>query len=285
VTIAIAESIEKTRAAVARARADGRTVGLVPTMGALHEGHASLIRRARSETGFVVVSIFVNPAQFGRHEDLARYPRPFEHDVQYCDREGADLIFHPEVVSIFPPGFSSYVEVHGVQDRLEGASRPGHFRGVATVVLKLFQIVQPDVAFFGQKDAQQYRVIDTMARDLNVPVRLRMCPIIREADGLALSSRNAYLTETQRRSATVLSQALGEVRQQIESSERRAEPLVELARSRIAAAPESRLDYVAVVDFGTFEPLNALRGEVLVAVAAFFGETRLIDNLLVDIPS
>jgi len=186
--IEIAETIEQVRGAVALARGQKLTVGLVPTMGALHEGHASLIRRARAETRFVVVSIFVNPLQFGPHEDLQRYPRPLEADLQICERERADLVFRPEVATVFPPGFRSGVEVAGLSEILEGASRPGHFRGVATVVLKLLNMVEPQVAYFGQKDAQQFRVIEQMVRDLDVPVALQMCPIVRAADGLALSS-------------------------------------------------------------------------------------------------
>jgi pantoate--beta-alanine ligase len=283
VTIEIAATIEQTRAAVTRARAGARSVGLVPTMGALHEGHASLIRRARAETGFVVVSVFVNPTQFGPHEDLARYPRPFERDVRVCEREGADLVFHPEPATMYPPGFATYVQVHGLQDVLEGASRPGHFRGVATVVLKLFNIVRPDVAYFGQKDAQQFRLIEQMVRDLDVPVGLRMCPTAREPDGLALSSRNVYLDPAQRQAAAALSRALDEARRRVEAGERRTAELVRLAEGIIAAAPGARIDYVAAVDYATLRPVEVLHGRVLVAVAVFFGTTRLIDNVLVDV--
>ena len=280
----VVATVDETRHAVAAARARGLSVGLVPTMGALHEGHASLIRAARQETGFVVVSIFVNPTQFGPHEDLERYPRPFERDLQVCEREHVDLVFHPEPPTIYPPGFRTYVEVHGLQDVLEGSSRPGHFRGVATVVLKLFDIVQPDVAFFGQKDAQQLRLLEQMVRDLNVPVKLRMCPTVREPDGLALSSRNAYLDAAQRPSAAVISQALAEAQAQVGAGERRAAELVRQVRGRIGAAREARIDYIAVVDFETLQPVDVLRGRVLVAVAVFFGTTRLIDNVLVDVP-
>jgi pantoate--beta-alanine ligase len=281
--IAITETIGQTRTAVAQARAGGVTIGLVPTMGALHEGHASLIRRARADTGFVVVSIFVNPAQFGPAEDLARYPRPFARDVALCTAERAHLVFHPEPGTIYPPDFRTYVEVHGLQDVLEGASRPGHFRGVATVVLELLNIVAPDVAYFGQKDAQQFRIIEQLVRDLHVPVALRMSPTVREPDGLALSSRNVYLDPTQRQAAVALSKALDEVRRRIDGGERRAAVLVESARDRLAAAPGARVDYVAVVDYEMLRPIEWLRGRVLVAVAVFFGSTRLIDNLLVDV--
>src|SRR5262245_1825717 len=218
----VAATVAEVRRAVAEARRRGLTVGLVPTMGALHEGHISLIRAARAETGFMVVSIFVNPTQFGTNEDFSRYPRPLEQDLEACGREGVDLAFVPEPATVSPPGFRTFVEVHGLQDVLCGASRPGHFRGVATVVLKLFNTVQPDVAYFGQKDAQQARIIRQMVRDLDVPVEVRVCPIVRAADGLALSSRNQYLDPEQRRHATVLHRALAEARARIEGGERDA---------------------------------------------------------------
>jgi pantoate--beta-alanine ligase len=279
----IADTIAGTRANVARARANALNVGLVPTMGALHEGHASLIRRARAETGFVVVSIFVNPTQFGPHEDLARYPRPFANDVAICQREQVDLIFNPKPATMYPPGYCSSVDVHGLADVLEGSSRPGHFRGVATIVSKLLNIVAPDVAYFGQKDAQQFRVIEQVVRDLDLPVTLRMCPIVREADGLALSSRNVYLDPTQRRAAVVLSQALDEARRQINAGARHTDELLRRIRERITAAPGTRVDYVAVVDYDTLQPIELLHGWVLVAVAVYFGATRLIDNLLIEV--
>jgi pantoate--beta-alanine ligase len=284
VTPATAATVEAVRQAVRHARGRQLSVGLVPTMGALHAGHTSLIRTARAETDFVVVSIFVNPTQFGPNEDLARYPRPLEQDLSVCAAEGADLVFVPEPAVIYPPGFRTSVEVHGLQDVLEGASRPGHFRGVATVVLKLFNLVQPDVAFFGMKDAQQVRVIEQMATDLNVPVRIRRCPTVREPDGLALSSRNQYLSADQRGQATVLSRALDEVRRRVEAGERDAGALRRLLTERVAAAPAARLDYAELVDFDTLQPLERLRGTVLVALAVFFGTTRLIDNVLLTLP-
>jgi pantoate--beta-alanine ligase len=280
---AVATTIEETRRAVAEARRRGLSVGLVPTMGALHEGHASLIRAARRDTGFVVVSIFVNPTQFGPKEDLSRYPRPLEHDLDLCAREGVDLVFHPAPETVYPPGFSTYVQVTGLQDVLEGASRPGHFRGVATVVLKLFNIVQPDVAFFGQKDGQQARIVRQMVADLNAPVEVRVCPTVREADGLALSSRNAYLDATQRQNAVALSAALGLGRALIEGGERDPARVREIMESRIAAAPGAVLDYAAVVDADSLRPPDRLRGRVMLAVAVRFGGTRLIDNVLVDV--
>lgn len=272
-------STDEVRAAVAKARQRGLSIGLVPTMGALHEGHVSLIRAARAETGFVIVSIFVNPTQFGPHEDLTRYPRPLRQDLDVCAREGVDLVFHPEVTVMYPPGFHTFVEVHELQDVLCGKFRPGHFRGVTTVVLKLFHIVQPDVAYFGQKDAQQARIIAQMVRDLDVPVRLRVCPIVREPDGLALSSRNVYLDPNQRRQATALYRALQEAREQIEGGERDAAVVQRALEARIQATPGAVLDYAAVVDADTLQPLTRLGGAVLLALAVRFGPTRLIDNL------
>lgn len=280
----ITKTVAESRQAVEAARAQGKIIGLVPTMGALHAGHASLIRRAREETGFVAVSIFVNPAQFGPNEDLSRYPRPFEKDVGLCAAEGVDLIFHPEPTVVYPPGFCTYVEVTGLQEGLCGASRPGHFRGVATVVLKLFNMIQPDVAFFGQKDAQQVRIIRQMVRDLDVPVRIDVCPIVREPDGLALSSRNQYLDADQRRLATILFHALEEVQRVIAGGERRMDALMNLLKQRIAVTPGALLDYVAIVDADTLQPLTWLQGETLIALAVRFGATRLIDNVVVHLP-
>jgi pantoate--beta-alanine ligase len=251
----------------------------VPTMGALHEGHLSLIRAARAETGFLVVSIFVNPTQFGPHEDFDRYPQPFAEDVAKCAAENVDLILHPEPSEVYPPGFQTYVEVVELQNGLCGAARPGHFRGVATVVLKLFNIVEPDVAYFGQKDAQQARIIQQMVRDLNVPVAIRVCPIVREPDGLALSSRNQYLDPDQRRHATVLHEAL----ERVAEGEREAEGVIQRMRERIAATPGARLDYAVAVDAQTLRPVDIISTypPTLVALAVFFGTTRLIDNIIV----
>jgi pantoate--beta-alanine ligase len=277
--VQITTTIAETRQAVAAARSAGKTIGLVPTMGALHAGHASLLRAARAETGFVAASIFVNPTQFGPSEDFHRYPRPLEKDVALCAAEGVDLIFHPEPATLYPPDFRTYAQVDGLQDVLCGGSRPGHFRGVATVVLKLFNIVQPDVAYFGQKDAQQARLLVQMVRDLDVPVQMRICPIVREPDGLAMSSRNQYLDATQRRNATVLYRALEEIRGRIAAGERRAATLLQDARDMIAATPGAKLDYVHAVSWDTLQPLDELLGDVLVALAVYFGATRLIDNL------
>jgi pantoate--beta-alanine ligase len=279
----ITTTIDDTRRAVATARTAGKRIGLVPTMGALHEGHASLIRAARAENDFVAVSIFVNPSQFGPKEDLSRYPRPFEHDVQICADEGVDLIFHPNPAIMYAPSFQSWVEVLDLQKGLCGASRPGHFRGVATVVLKLFNIVQPHRAYFGQKDAQQARLLLQMTRDLDVPVELKICPIVREPDGLALSSRNVYLDAEQRKHATVLHRALEMLRGSIEGGEREANELVARACTLIEATPGTRIDYVSIIDWEHLQPVERVQGKILIALAVFFGTTRLIDNLLIDV--
>jgi pantoate--beta-alanine ligase len=279
---AVAATAEELRPAVRAARQQGGSVGLVPTMGALHAGHASLIRAARAADGFVVVSVFVNPTQFGPHEDLGRYPRPFEQDLALCGELGVDLVFAPAPETMYPPGFRTWVEVTGLQDVLEGASRPGHFRGVATVVLKLFNLVQPDRAYFGQKDAQQARIILQMVRDLNVPVEVRVLPTVREPDGLALSSRNKYLDPDQRRHAVVLSRALAEARERVAAGERDGDALRALLTERVAAAPGAVLDYAAVVGADTLAPVARLSGPTLLALAVRFGTTRLIDNVLVN---
>lgn len=283
-TLSLAHTVAEVRQAVASARARGQTIGLVPTMGALHEGHASLLRTARRETGFVILSIFVNPTQFGPTEDFARYPRPLEQDLALAEKEGVDLVFFPEVKEMYPEGFGTLVEVSGLQDVLCGASRPGHFRGVATVVLKLFHIVQPDTAYFGQKDAQQARLIQQMVRDLNVPVTISVQPIVREPDGLALSSRNVYLTPEQRRQATILYRALEEGRALVQAGERSAAAVTQRLTSLIQATPGAQVDYVAVVDGLSLQPLERLHGKVLVALAVKFGATRLIDNRVMDLP-
>jgi pantoate--beta-alanine ligase len=281
---AVVSSIEAVRRHVAEARARGVSIGLVPTMGALHAGHTSLIRMARAETGYVIVSIFINPTQFGPTEDLTRYPRPLAQDLEVCRREGVNVVFTPEVATIYPPGYRTYVEVQGLQNVLCGASRPGHFRGVATVVLKLFGIVQPDVAYFGQKDAQQARIIGQLVRDLNVPVRLRIGPTVREPDGLALSSRNQYLDAAQRQQATGLFRALQDAQTRVAAGERDGTALRQAVVARIEATPGAVLDYAAVVDADTLLPLDRLRGDVLIAVAVRFGGTRLIDNVQLRVP-
>jgi pantoate--beta-alanine ligase len=271
------------RHAIAQARRSGRTIGLVPTMGALHAGHLSLIKAARAETDFVVVSIFVNPTQFGPKEDFNRYPRPLERDLELCGQAGADLVFHPQPEVMYPSDYRTFVEVTGLQDVLCGASRPGHFRGVATVVLKLLNLVQPDRAYFGQKDAQQVRIVQQMVRDLNVPVEIRVCPIVREADGLALSSRNEYLEAEERRQATVLHRALTKAQRRIEAGEHDAAVVRQVMVEQIASVPGAVLDYAAVVDADSLQALDRIDAErpVLLALAVRFGSTRLIDNLLI----
>jgi pantoate--beta-alanine ligase len=282
---AVVTDIAPLRDAIAEARRRGRTIGLVPTMGALHAGHLSLIEAARAENGYVVVSIFVNPTQFGPNEDLKRYPRPLERDLALCGKSGVDLVFHPQPAVMYPPDYRTFVEVTGLQDVLCGASRPGHFRGVATIVLKLFNLVQPDHAYFGQKDAQQVRIIQQMVRDLNVPVEVRVCPIVREADGLALSSRNDYLEAEERRRATMLYRALTEARRRIEAGERDAAAVRQAMAEQIASVAGAVLDYATVVDADTLQSPIRIVAErpVLLALAVRFGGTRLIDNLLIQL--
>jgi pantoate--beta-alanine ligase len=280
-SLIVARTVAELRQALREARRGGKTVGLVPTMGALHSGHLRLIEAARAQNEFVVVSIFVNPTQFGPNEDLTRYPRPIQSDLEACQKALVDLVFHPEPAEVYPPGYRTYAEVTELQDVLEGASRPGHFRGVCTVVLKLFHLVQPNRAYFGQKDAQQARIIQQMVQDLNVPVELCVLPIVREPDGLALSSRNRYLDAEQRRYATVLFQALRAAGDRAQGGERDSAVLRQLLVDRIRATPGAVLDYAVVVDSKTLEPVHHVQGEVLLAVAVRFGTTRLIDNLLI----
>lgn len=275
----VVETAAELRAALAEATRQRQTVGLVPTMGALHDGHLSLIRAARARNDVVVASIFVNPTQFAPHEDFARYPRPFADDVRLCGEAGVDLVFAPARKTLYPEGYRTYVEVTGLQDVLEGAARPGHFRGVATVVLKLFNLVRPDRAYFGQKDAQQVRIIQQMVRDLDVPVDVVVCPTIREPDGLALSSRNRYLDADQRRQATVLYRAMDAARRLYEAGERDPAALRRAMAEQIATAPAAVVDYAVAVDPDTFEPPARLGDAALLAVAVRVGDTRLIDNL------
>ncbi len=254
--------------------------GFVPTMGYLHEGHLSLVRRARAENDHVAVSIFVNPTQFGPHEDYDRYPRDLERDLHLLEPLGVDLVFAPSVEEMYPPGFQTWVVVEEVSRPLEGTARPGHFRGVATVVAKLFHIVQPDRAYFGQKDAQQVAVIRRMIQDLNFPVEIVVCPTVREPDGLAMSSRNTYLNPEERRAATVLFRALQAAKARYEAGERDAERLRETMREVIGAEPLARLDYVSVADPETMQELSRVEGRALLSLAVYIGKTRLIDNIL-----
>lgn len=264
------------------ARAKEHVLGFVPTMGAIHEGHLSLVREARKRCSPVVASIFVNPTQFGPTEDLTKYPRPFEGDRAKLEELGVDYLFAPSIQEMYPKGFSSAVSVDGIGDRLEGRSRPGHFRGVATVVLKLFEIVQPNFAYFGRKDAQQQAVIRRMARDLNLDAQIVTCPIVRDADGLALSSRNVYLSRDARAAATVLYRSLVALRDQVDRGERDAARLLTAVRGVIATEPAVAVDYLEIVDAETFEPVVNLRGSCFAVLAAKVGGTRLIDNAMIE---
>jgi pantoate--beta-alanine ligase len=266
-----------------QARAENHVVGFIPTMGALHEGHLSLIRRAKTDCSRVYASIFLNPAQFGPNEDLSKYPKTFESDVDKLKAAGADVLFAPEAKEIYPTGFRSYVNVEGLSERLEGKSRPGHFRGVATVVLKLLEIVQPQFAYFGRKDAQQVRILQQMATDLNLSAEIVVCPIVREPDGLALSSRNTYLNPEERSAATVLHRALDEARRALHAGIRDALQLQTTIRRILSSEPLARVDYIEVVDAETFEPVAMAGARPIYAlVAVFIGKTRLIDNLLIE---
>ncbi len=274
------QSVDEMKAVCREITRQGRTLGFVPTMGALHEGHASLVRASKARCQATAVSIFVNPLQFGPTEDLDKYPRTMERDSRLLQELGVDVLYAPTVSEMYPAGATTYVEVSGISDRLDGASRPGHFRGVATVVAKLFEIVRPDRAFFGQKDAAQVAVLRRMVRDLDMDVELVVCPIVREKDGLAMSSRNAYLNPEQRKQALVLNRSLMRVQYAADAGERDAEQLIEVGKSVIAEEPAARLDYFAIVDPDTLEPVSDLTRTALVAVAAYVGATRLIDNIL-----
>jgi pantoate--beta-alanine ligase len=276
----IHDTIEAMRAASRTQRKAGKILGLVPTMGALHEGHLSLMRAARAQSDLVAVSLFVNPLQFGAGEDLAKYPRDFARDRALMENEGVDFLFAPGVEEMYPAGAVTYVTVEGLSQKLCGRSRPGHFRGVTTVVAKLFNIVEPDLAFFGQKDAAQVAIVRRMVLDLNIPVTIVTCPIKRESDGLAMSSRNAYLDPQQRQTALVLYRSLMEIQKAFDQGERKTTALIEIGTRAFANAPSARLDYLEIVDPETLDPLEAVSRSSLVAVAAFLGTTRLIDNLV-----
>ncbi len=265
-----------------QARAEGAAIGFVPTMGALHEGHLSLVRAAQQQCRPVVVSIFVNPKQFGPRDDFPKYPRKLAADSAMLEGAGVPYVFAPTPAEIYPDGFRTAVSVEGLSQRLEGGSRPGHFRGVTTVVLKLFEIVQPHFAYFGRKDAQQARIIRQMARDLNLDTQIVVCPIVREPDGLAMSSRNAYLKPEERCAATVLHRALEAARQEITAGERDAVRLLAVMRKVLDAEPQASPDYIEIVDAESFEPVSRLRRSCLLLLAVFIGGTRLIDNMLVE---
>jgi pantoate--beta-alanine ligase len=278
----ISTTVQETRAASRAARIASKKIGFIPTMGALHEGHLALVRTAKKHCQVVFVSIFVNPTQFGPNEDFSKYPRTFESDRELLQEEGVDLLFAPSVDEIYPQGALTYVTVEGLSERLDGISRPGHFRGVTTVVSKLFNIVEPDLAFFGQKDAAQVAIIRRMVRDLKIPVEIVVCPIVREPDGLALSSRNAYLKADERKHALVLRKSLLRAEELFSRGERRASELMGAARDVFSRQPSVRLDYFQVVDPDTLESIDTISGRALVAVAAYVGATRLIDNTVLS---
>ena len=265
---------------VKRLKKEGKTVGFVPTMGYLHEGHISLIRCSKKDNDITVVSIFVNPIQFGKNEDLDRYPRDLDRDTEICKKEGVDYIFYPSADEMYPEGFSTFVEVEGITERLCGAFRPGHFKGVTTVVTKLFNIVQPDRAYFGEKDYQQLKVIQKMVKDLNMDVEVIGCPLVREKDGLALSSRNKYLTSEERKSALYISKALFRAKQMFENGEKDPVKVIDEIRKIISSQPHVKeIQYVEIVDPEKLTPKKKLEKGDVIAVAVFVGNTRLIDNI------
>jgi pantoate--beta-alanine ligase len=278
----ICNTIEDMRAACRAARRGGRRLGFVPTMGALHEGHLSLVRAALGSCQAVAASIFVNPTQFGPGEDLAKYPRSFERDRDLLASAGVELLFAPSVEEMYPAGGVTWVTVDELSDKLDGRSRPGHFRGVTTVVAKLFHVIEPDVAFFGQKDAAQLAIVRRMARDLSFPVKIVACPIVREADGLAMSSRNAFLNARERTQAVVLQRALARVKKSWEAGEHDAAKLLAVGREEVAGEKSVHLDYLEIVDPDSLDPVGNVGDRALVAVAAFVGSTRLIDNILLS---
>jgi pantoate--beta-alanine ligase len=264
------------------ARQEQRIIGLVPTMGALHAGHLALVERARQECSPVYASIFLNPKQFAANEDLSRYPRPLEADVEKLTAANVDGLFLPEAAEIYPAGFSTYVHVEGLSERLEGRSRAGHFRGVSTVVLKLLEIVQPNFAYFGRKDAQQVRLVQQMVRDLNLDTEIVVCPIVREMDGLAMSSRNAYLQGDDRKAATVLYRALRAAESEIAGGVRDSAELQRAMHKVLASESRARVDYAEIVDTETFEPLVRVSRRCYAVLAVYLGKTRLIDNMLIE---
>ena len=274
------ETIAEMKTACRAVTRPGKTLGFVPTMGALHQGHLSLVRAAKAGCDVTAVSIFVNPLQFGPSEDFAKYPRTPERDLAMLRQLGVDMVFMPSAAEMYPPGAQTFVDVSDIGRKLDGGSRPGHFRGVTTVVCKLFEIVRPDRAYFGQKDAVQAALLRKMVRDLDMDVQVIVCPIVREADGLAMSSRNLYLSAEQRQQALVLNRSLRKVKSAVDAGERDAGRLTEIGVKVVAAEPAARLDYFAIVDPDTLQPVDRVSSGTLVAVAAWLGATRLIDNML-----
>lgn len=279
----IITDVSKMKAEIKSLKSKGKIIGLVPTMGYLHEGHLSLVRESLRKTDCTVVSIFVNPAQFGPREDFKEYPRDLNRDYEILEKEGVDYIFYPKDSEMYPMGYKTYIEVHGLQDRLCGLSRHGHFRGVCTVVLKLFNIISPDISFFGQKDAQQAIILKKMVLDINLDVKINVLPIIRDKNGLALSSRNSYLTQEERNAAFSLSRSLKQASQMIESGERKTEKIIQKMKETIESEPFTRIDYVEIVDLEELSPIDRIDKKALIVIAVFVGKIRLIDNIIVKI--
>jgi pantoate--beta-alanine ligase len=278
----IVKTVKEMKEVVRDLKKQGEIIGFVPTMGYLHEGHLALIRESVRKADNTVVSIFVNPTQFGPNEDYERYPRDIERDENLLIEEKVDYLFYPSVKEMYPEGYKTYVEVRELQDKLCGLSRPGHFRGVCTIVLKLFNIVQPDIAFFGQKDAQQAIIIKRMVRDLNLDVEIKVLPIVREKDGLAMSSRNTYLNPEQRKAATVLYKSLQSAKELIEKGERNANTIISKMKELIDAESLAKIDYIEIVDLEELNPIDEIKDKALIALAIYIGRTRLIDNIIVN---
>ncbi|HOM02811.1 MAG TPA: pantoate--beta-alanine ligase [Acetivibrio sp.] len=279
----VIETISDLKAIVRTQKSIGRTIGFVPTMGYLHEGHLSLVNMSVHNHDYTIMSIFVNPTQFGPNEDFDRYPRDMERDLRLAEAAGVDVVFAPSVKEMYPDGFKTYVNVEGITEVLCGKSRPGHFRGVTTIVTKLFNIVEPHRAYFGQKDAQQVAVIKKMVKDLNMNVEIITCPIVREEDGLAMSSRNVYLSDEDRKSALILSKSLMESEELIKNGETSGDKIKKYIIDRIQTEKNAQIDYVEVVNADTLESIDEIKGKVLIALAVRFGSTRLIDNIIVEV--
>ena len=278
----IIETIPRMSVAVRLLKKDGKSIGFVPTMGYLHEGHLSLARTAKKHNDVVIMSIFVNPIQFGPREDLDKYPRDLERDERMANQAGVDIIFYPSAKDMYPAGFSTYVTVEKLTDGLCGAARPGHFKGVTTVVAKLFGIVKPDIAYFGQKDAQQAIVIKKMAEDLNMGIDIKILPTVREKDGVAMSSRNIYLSKAERKDAGILYETLNAAKKAIEGGERNPAKIIKIMEAAIGSKPTAKIDYVSIVDTKDLKPVRKISEGALIALAVYFGKTRLVDNIIVS---
>lgn len=279
----IIDNISRMSTIVKMLKKEGRTIGFVPTMGYLHDGHLNLARTAKKHTDVVVMSIFVNPIQFGPNEDLDKYPKDFKRDETLAREAGVDVIFYPSAKEMYPEGYATYVNVEGLTDVLCGASRPGHFRGVTTVVAKLFGIVKPDMAYFGQKDAQQAIVIKKMAEDLNMDIDIKVLPTVREKDGLAMSSRNVYLSQDERKDAAILYQSLKKAESLINQGERDPKKIVKIMEETVKEKPTAKIDYIAVLDTKTLKDVKTISGEILIALVVFIGKTRLIDSIMIKV--